>query len=197
MPVQYTCQHCGVVFSVSPSVKRRFCSDSCYRASGTHRQPHASIADRFWHRVDKTRQDGCWLWTGARGREGYGSIGIQDHKTERAHRIAWQLTHGTIPGGLCVLHHCDTPACVRPSHLFLGTRTENNADKMAKGRNVAVGLPGESNPQARLTANQVREIRERYASGNAMQLALANEYGVSRPLISMIVTGKIWRSLIS
>jgi len=86
-----------------------------------------SIEERFWAKVEKT--DDCWLWTGATFGDGYGNC-----SRLRAHRVSWELANGPVPGGLCVLHHCDRPLCVRPRHLFLGTRKDNSDDKIAKGR---------------------------------------------------------------
>jgi HNH endonuclease len=96
------------------------------------------IEDRFWPKV--SRGEGCWLWVGSVLKSGYGQIeiktgpGKRDRRTERAHRIAWMLSFGQIPEGAEVLHTCDTPLCVRPDHLFLGTQADNIADCISKGR---------------------------------------------------------------
>ena len=81
---------------------------------------------------------GCLLWTGATDRRGYGKIGLGGHygRTEQTHRVVWACMHGVIPPGLCVLHRCDTPACVNAAHLFLGTKKDNTQDMMAKGRHI-------------------------------------------------------------
>jgi len=72
-------------------------------------------------------------WSGSRGRDGYGSIHVGP-QTILTHRLAWELAHGPIPDGLCVLHHCDNPPCCNPAHLWLGTPADNAADRDAKGR---------------------------------------------------------------
>lgn len=91
------------------------------------------IAPRFWSKVQQG--EGCWLWTSNVLKNGYGQFWMGAGLVpEYAHRVAWQLTSGPIPDGLFVLHHCDTPTCVRPDHLFLGTHTDNMRDASRKGR---------------------------------------------------------------
>lgn len=96
------------------------------------------VGPRFEKKVHKT--DGCWFWTGAKTRDGYGVI-IDGGVMKSAHRVAWELYRGPIPKqettqhGCCVLHRCDNPCCVNPDHLFLGSQLDNIADAVAKGRN--------------------------------------------------------------
>jgi hypothetical protein len=152
----------------------------------------------FWSRVDKG--DGCWLWQGpARTAEGYGDVAIRNPRPDRsyafrelAHRVSWVLAFGQIPGGLSVLHRCDTPACVNPSHLFLGTRADNNRDKQVKGR--AYRPAGAAHGEAKLTDAQVIEIRRRRAAGER-GTDLAAEFGVSPSLIHLIHARKAWKHL--
>lgn len=87
---------------------------------------------RFWKQVARAK-DGCWLWQGTILHTGYGQVCFEGH-AQSAHRVAWLLTNGEIPKGLCVCHRCDTRACVRPDHLFLGTAKDNMQDMYRKGR---------------------------------------------------------------
>lgn len=88
--------------------------------------------------ADHTTDD-CCVWTGARSSFGYGQLRTgQRGLIEMAHRLAWQFENGPIPDGLSILHTCDNPPCVRPSHLFLGTQLDNMRDMMAKGRHAQV-----------------------------------------------------------
>lgn len=118
----------------------------------------------------------------------YGSMSI-GWRQAAAHRVSWVLNIGPIPPGQDVLHQCDNPPCVNPSHLFLGTNRDNIADKMAKGRQSR--LPGESNGYAKLSADQVRAIR----SSGAGYRATARAYGVTRECIMAIRKRWTWRDL--
>ncbi len=145
------------------------------------------IEERFWEKVNKTET--CWLWTAQLDKEGYGQFRILcKGRRYQAHRISWRLHFGEIPEGMKACHHCDNPACVRPSHLFLGTQTHNVADMNAKGRHAF----GEKNGSAKMTNEQVRDIRRRYAAGGVLQHTLAVEHGVADCTISQIVNRKKW-----
>lgn len=85
----------------------------------------------FWARIEKG--DDCWLWRGAMRPNGYGGY-VMNRVPVYAHRLSWQIHHGPIPAGLFVCHRCDVKRCVRPDHLFLGTRQENMDDMKRKGR---------------------------------------------------------------
>lgn len=90
-----------------------------------------SLSERFWSKV--CQSDACWEWTRSTNHAGYGQISGQG-TVLLAHRLSWELHFGKIPSGQCVLHKCDNRLCVRPDHLFLGTRPENTQDMMSKGR---------------------------------------------------------------
>jgi len=112
----------------------------------------------------------------------------------KAHRFSWEMAHGPVPDDQCVLHNCpngDNPKCVNPAHLFLGTRDDNNKDKVKKGRQSRRELHGLSV----LTSSEVEEIRSKYANGGYLQRELASEYGVCRQAVGLIVLGKRWRAI--
>lgn len=161
--------------------------------------------DSFWARVSKSR-DGCWEWTGAKNKYGYGVIcAHRDGAVLRkmAHRFSYELSVGAIPAGLLVCHKCDNRSCVRPSHLFIGSHFDNTADMMAKGRHVKgmthlrkIGVDGkypkgEAHKWSKLKAKQVVRIR---ALGQTIPAArIAKKFGVTTSLISLILRRKIWR----
>lgn len=140
---------------------------------------------RFWAKVD--RSGACWEWRGGHNSRGYGMFRIFG-KQKRAHRLAWEFTHGPIPAAMLVLHRCDNPPCCNPEHLFLGTNDDNVRDKVAKSRQAR----GDRFPQAKLTEEDVVNIRG-LANVGVTQRAIAKDKHVSRSLIEQVVNRKIWR----
>jgi|SRR5882724_6627745 len=144
---------------------------------------------RFMCRVSvPLGRDECWKWKGPRIK-GYGQFWISQ-SSRLAHRASWLLMVGDIPTGQCVLHRCDTPACVNPRHLFLGTQLENIADCISKGRNVR----GETQGRSKVTSSQVLKIRELRRSGVKTE-AIAKEFGVSHDCVRAIVRRTRWKHL--
>lgn len=159
----------------------------------TRRKPGPAaraIEDRFWEKVDKRAPDECWPWIAALQPNGYGRFAIRREVMRFAHRIAYELTYGTIPNGLHVLHRCDNPPCCNPGHLYAGTDADNHRDMRERRRTRY----GERNHFARLTAQEVIVIRELRASGMTQQ-AIANRFGVGRSTIQSVVTRKHWSHL--
>lgn len=163
-PRCHPCAHCETPVGRK---RNRYCSLQC---AGAHRQ--ATRLAMFWTYVDQTGE--CWLWTGSRNHDGYGLF-KHPPRGVCAHRYAWELAHGVAPGKRHVLHSCDNPPCVRPSHLFLGDHAINMADMGRKGR---------TGSHAKLTDEQVRAIRARYARGDISQTQLAAEYGMHQSTFS-------------
>lgn len=152
----------------------------------------ADISVHFWSRVEKLGfgPSDCWEWMGYRNPKGYGQLRYAN-QAYLAHRLAWILRKGEIPRGLAVCHTCDNPACVRVTHLFLGTLDDNNKDMASKGRHA--DFRGELHPKAILTANQVRWVRQ--MRGVMRQIDIAAELGVHRTTVSQIQRGVIWSSV--
>jgi len=141
-----------------------------------HPRPQPSLieaAQRFLSKLEDPDKTGCWLWTGAIGADDYGRVkhaGV----LHSAHRFAYELFKGPVPEDLCVLHRCDTPRCVNPTHLFLGTKEDNAADMRRKGR--------EGDSSRRLGAGEVAKIRTLLAKGETKR-AVAERFGVCRSTI--------------
>ena len=129
---------------------------------------------------------GCWLWDGAVHGNGYGWV-IRQYRQLQAHRVSWIIHRGEIPQGMCVLHKCDTPICVNPDHLFLGTHNDNARDRVRKRRGG--DLSGKNNSQAKLTEENVRAIRADARS----QLAIAAAYGISQTNVGFIKRRITWQ----
>jgi hypothetical protein len=123
---------------------------------------------------------------------GYGTLGGGKRGVSvYAHRMSYMLFIGEIPPGVCVLHRCDNPRCVKPTHLFLGTQADNNRDMKEKGRARGPYLRGEYHPAAKLRDEQVIEIRAAHSSGESTR-RLAELYGVRRRLITEVVAGRTY-----
>lgn len=140
--------------------------------------------DRFWSKASLA-PNGCLIWTASKLKSGYGIF--QWGKSRRAHRVAWELTHGSIQKHQHVLHYCDNPSCINPDHLFLGTHAENMRDRTEKGRGA--DFSGERNPTSKLKISDLAIIRHSSLSCSK----LAQHYGVVKQTIANIRTGKTWK----
>ena len=130
LPQSTTCTH--------PHRSNRHSCVKCYLAE-LRREALATLPTRFWSRVDKSGgETACWIWRGATGRADYGVISVAGRGYVLVHRLSYELTSGPIPKGLCICHHCDTPLCVNPAHLFLGTHADNMHDRDRKGRTASL-----------------------------------------------------------
>jgi hypothetical protein len=153
---------------------------------------YSSVEDRFLAKFTRSdNPDYCWLWHGAKP-TGYGVFEI-NKRPVRAHRYSYEYHKGPIPPGMLVCHTCDNRACVNPSHLFLGTPADNNRDMIQKGRNRPTGVKGEGHRLAKLTNDDVRNIR--CSRGKVMYKEWAEKLGVSNPTISNAARGITWSHL--
>lgn len=129
---------------------------------------------------------GCWLWTEGLGAGGYGTRWDSGRQKQiSAHRVSFERTHGEIPKGFFVCHHCDVPTCVNPQHLFLGKPSDNSADMISKKRQAY----GERHHKARLVEGDIVAIR----AANGTAKTIANQFGVSRETVSQIRNKRVWR----
>jgi hypothetical protein len=140
--------------------------------------------------VSHVKTETCWLWTALRNQTGYGVIKIKG--THRlAHRVMYALHHQVmIPWHMVVRHSCDTPACINPDHLLLGTTADNVKDRDDRQRRRPP--KGELNGRAKVNWEQVREMRRLYAEGVKVR-ALAEKFGLSRSPVYDIVHGNHWK----
>lgn len=143
-------------------------------------------ADRFMAKVSPEPNTGCWLWTAATAGKGYGYFRYGDRMVA-AHRVSYAHFIGPIPRGAFVTHRCDIPVCVNPAHLELGTNATNMQDAATRGRIAR----GERHHGARLTENDVREIRSLHAGGMGCA-AIAARYGMSQTHIYDIAARRYW-----
>lgn len=155
-----------------------------------------TLEERLWAKVDRRGDGECWPFIGhCHPKRGYGSL---SGAFPEAHRAAWIVTHGPVPKGIMVCHRCDNPPCCNPSHLFLGTAADNARDMATKGRGT--GVRGTRNKNAKLTWDQVQEIRRRYrvihparSTGDSSS-ELAREFGITQQYVSQLARG-LWRKV--
>lgn len=154
---------------------------------------HKVLYHRFWEKVKKTSEDGCWLWTGAKDGGGYGILQIATNIREKAHRWSWQTYYKqNIPKGYQVLHHCDNPSCVNPRHLFLGTNQDNVTDKMRKGRfNPCFG---NVNGMCKITEEDVKKIVELHNNGYSYR-QITKLFPIGNTQIGRIIRKESWKWL--
>ena len=149
------------------------------------------LRDKFWSLVDRSGgPDACWPWTGNLAvRGGYGAFNAKK-KPIRAHRFAYEDTHGPLPPGLLVRHRCDNPPCCNPRHLLPGTSADNARDAAERDRVVF----GHRQRSARLREGQVLMIRSLLAQGMS-QRQIGERFGVHQATISDIANRVTWRRL--
>jgi HNH endonuclease len=145
-----------------------------------------NIADRFNSKWTPEPYSGCWIWTAAVDRTGYGVIGLGTRKDGigRAHRVSYQLFKGEIPKGMFVTHSCDTPLCVNPEHLNVATHADNMIEMVNRGRSL-------TGPR-KLKASDVREIR----SSHDKNVDLAKRFSVDPSTISYVRRNHTWRFIV-
>ncbi len=146
------------------------------------------LKERLDDNCEIVEPGGCWIWMGGLCHGGYGCMNIGSRtdgsrRTVNAHRVSWEVHYGPIPDGLFVLHRCDNKSCVNPSHLFLGTHSDNMADMVAKGRS----LSGEKHNLAKLTDKDVAEIRS--LGKTTIHRKIAKRFGVSRTHVGALING--------
>lgn len=149
---------------------------------------------RLWERVSIGAADDCWEWQGARqsGAWRYGRISFGGREW-RTHRLAWEATHGAnVPAGMVVRHTCDNPPCCNPNHLVLGTFADNTADMLERGRQGDTARHGEDNGAARLTTQDVRDMRQDRTRG-LTYADLGRKYRISKGHAHRVVNHANWK----
>lgn len=147
--------------------------------------PLRPIEERFWKKVSPEPNTGCWLWTGATQRNGYGVIKM-DYPSKRnvaAHRFSWALVNGAIPDGMVVCHKCDNPPCVNPDHLYAGTLKDNARDMVERGR-ARYGM------KITFPYDLVELVRAEYAAGGISTTQLSKKHGISVAHVGRIVNNQ-------
>lgn len=154
-----------------------------------------TVSERLWAKIDTSGgPDACWPWLAGLSTTGYGQLKVDGHQV-KATRLVYEETFGPIPTpqdyhGLCVCHTCDNRTCCNPRHFFLGSHTDNMADKARKGRQHRPA--GELHGNAKLTTAKVEALRAFMWDGVVSKAELARLFGVSPSLIGLVLAGKGW-----
>jgi len=188
------CPRCGTAVYRTPSQLASRANAYCSVACATRSRPTEPLWSRVWRRIDYGGT-GCWEWSGGTDRGGYGVLSVGENGTRRPYhvtRLVWRLIHGAFPTN--ALHRCDNPLCARPSHLFDGSKADNNRDMVAKGRGrpAEKAARGEQSGGAKLTEDIIREMRRRHAAGENC-CVLARAYGVSPQASYAACAGRTWK----
>lgn len=142
------------------------------------------------YEIEKQR-NGCWYWTRSLDGSGYGNLSV-NNKMWRAHRYFFYVAYGKHPGNNVVMHKCDTPICVNPEHLSLGTQLDNIADRHRKGRNGA--CRGDDAPWSKLSSNQIPIIKRMFEEG-IPRIQIMEKFNISKTQMYRIVKGESWRHI--
>ena len=144
----------------------------------------------FWDRVyTLVERDGeCLIFTGCKDECGYGRIN-RTGKLVRLHRAVWERDHGPLGKGVVVMHTCDRPSCIEPSHLRAGTQRENIADMDAKHRRRS--LVGSMHGRAKLKESDIPRIRAMLERGDTC-VSIGKIFGVTDMMIRHIKKKRAW-----
>jgi hypothetical protein len=170
MKEPWTCPKCATRFERSGG-------------KGTHLKFCGNGEELFWKKVDKNGPNGCWVWTGATNKQGYGACHLRRYKWSLAHRAAWFYTNGDHTGW-DVLHKCNNVKCVNPDHLYLGNDVENSRDRL---------LAGSYNKK--ITVEQILRVRELLALGTMKGVEIAREVGVTTHHVSSLKRRRNWNHI--
>jgi hypothetical protein len=154
-------------------------------------RPRGPLPIRFnRHVIRPDNPDACWGWSAALFESGYPAIAAEppDRSMLLGHRVSYELHVGPIPKGMCVLHRCDVRSCTNPAHLFIGSKADNNQDKISKRRHRY----GENHHWSKLTREQAELIRAIRSTCGATMQEIAELFGVSRALVSLVLANRIW-----
>lgn len=132
--------------------------------------------------------NGCIIFTGNLNPAGYGRLWVKG-RIYYPHRLSYMVNIGPIPAGMCVCHRCDSPPCINPAHLFLGTHADNAADMIQKGR--APYRPDIRQISAKLSKSQAIAIK----NDSRSYRQIANDYGISKSLVHGIKSGRNWNHI--
>lgn len=168
--------------TISEALIGKFC--------GKNNPSYRPLEERLWEKIDKKNNiNECWFWTGYKNKTGHGTIRKNNIK-KPVHVIVYELFYNINVKKNEIIHHiCKNPSCCNPYHLQKMTH-EKHSSLHHKGK---IGSYGEKNGNSKLTCAKVKEIRNKYNTGEYTKTALGKEYGVYSGTIGRIINNKIWR----
>lgn len=188
---EFSTTQCTVPGCTRTTYLRGYCGPHFHqaRSHGGKIPTPLTLADKFWQGANKGKPHDCWIWNAGQPQANpYGRI-WHDGKAHGAHQVSYYLQHGTWPQAHQLIRHtCDTPRCVNPAHLVIGTPADNSRDMTNRQRQAY----GAKHGNAILVDDDIREMRRLYATGEYRQVDLAGIFGTDQTNVSLIVRRKAW-----
>jgi hypothetical protein len=146
----------------------------------------ATLEERYWAKVRKESENGCWVWTACTTSAGYGVFSVRRRQV-LARRFGYELVNPPLAEGYRLRAICENVLCVNPAHML--------TELICRDRVGHDYVQGSAFNREAVTEYDVLEIRERYVEHGARICDLARTFGISEPNVLNILKGKSWKHI--